>query len=127
MIKYLTDNFNFTQVKENKAKNIIVNSTNTFGINSLLTWLNNNVRAKIYNKFVSQITSPGVNKTGHHIINFLNCPDERPRNTFCDPRTKLHGITRLEEKVHNYSTFEDSFCKDPIKDCDYLKAIKMLM
>lgn len=104
MTNYLTSNFNFRKhgmYRENC--NVIVNNNNTVGIDCL-TWLTSNARVKIYNKFICQLTSPGVNKCiGNHIIDFLNCPDKRLKETFSNTLAKEHGITRLEATIYNYS------------------------
>lgn len=77
MIKYLTNNYNLCLQGEVKVDyNIIVDNNKIVGIDCL-TWLNKNYRVKISNKFISQLTSPGVNKQiGNHIIHFVNCPDK---------------------------------------------------
>jgi hypothetical protein len=69
-----------------------------------LTWLDNlrgrTVRAKVYNKFVCQVTSPAVTKSiGNHLVDFLDCPDARLRATFADATAKATGITRLEATI----------------------------
>lgn len=83
MTRYLCKNYDFClQGEYEKDFNIIVDNDKTVG-KDCLTWLNYNYRAKIYNKFICQITSPGVNKRiGNQIIDFINCPDDRLNNTF---------------------------------------------
>lgn len=121
MEQYLIDNYNFSFPKDQnlETEHIIVENDNTVGLNCL-TWVSNcNKRIKVYNKFVCQMTSPGVNKTfGHHIVNFVNCPDERLRNTFNDSRAKEHGITRLEATIYNFNKYNQNFTPiNPLKDC----------
>jgi len=104
MIKYLVSSFPFSLPRENIEKdNIIVDNNKTVGIDCL-TRLNENSRVKVYNKFVCQMTSPGVNKQlGNHIINFLNCPDKRLKETFGSELAHKNGITRLEATIYNYA------------------------
>lgn len=60
MINYLCENYDICLHGEYKEGfNLIVDNDQTVGIDCL-TWLNSNYRAKIYNKFVCQITSPGI-------------------------------------------------------------------
>jgi hypothetical protein len=93
MSEYLTKTLNFRYPGEYRENcNVIVDNNKTVGIDCL-TWLNSNARVKIYNKFICQITSPGINKQiGNHIIDFVNCPDARLRETFSSPEAKQHGI-----------------------------------
>jgi hypothetical protein len=121
MCEYLTNNFNFRYPGEYKDNcNVIVDNDKTVGIDCL-TWLNSNARVKIYNKFICQITSPGVNKQiGNHIIDFLNCPDQRLKETFSSTMAKQHGITRLEATIYNYNIGD--YCSaekvfNPLNDC----------
>lgn len=106
MIKYLCNNYDFClQGEYEKDFNIIVDSNKTVG-RDCLTWLNSNYRSKIYNKFICQITSPGVNKKiGNHIIDFINCPDERLNKTFNSYLVKKHGLKRFEITIYNYKNF----------------------
>jgi hypothetical protein len=61
-------------------------------------------RYKIYNKVFAQFSSPGVqNTTGHHLLDFLNCPDARLKNTFANEEAKKRGITRLEITIYKNS------------------------
>ena len=114
MCQYLTKHYNFVYAGEYQdGCNVIVNNDATVGIDCL-TWLNSNSRIKIYNKFVCQITSPGVTKQlGNHIIDFIRCPDKRLRETFAMEAAQNKGITRLEATIYNYG--HGVF--DPIKDC----------
>src|SRR5436190_2881314 len=120
MIEYLTENFNFCKQGQFKKDNkIIVDNDNTVG-KDCLTWLNYNSRIKIYNKFICQLTSPGINKQlGNHIINFIKCPDDRLKNTFNSDLAKNNGITRLEATIYNYinGDFQEDIEFDPLEDC----------
>jgi len=111
MCEYLRKTHNF-----GNNYNKIVDNNSTVGIDCL-TWLSSNSRIKVYNKFVCQITSPGVTKQlGNHIINFINCPDQRLRETFASELGQNKGITRLEATIYNYST--DGYRGlNPIRDC----------
>ncbi|KAE9521970.1 hypothetical protein AGLY_017629, partial [Aphis glycines] len=104
MIKYLVSSFPFSLPGKNiKKDNIIVDNIKTVGIDCL-TWLNENSRVKVYNKFICQMTSPGVNKQlGNHFINFINCPDKRLKETFGSELARKNGITRLETTIYNYA------------------------
>lgn len=54
------------------------------------------------NKFVCKLTSPGINKQlENHIIDFLNCPDKRLKETFGSEIAQKNGITRLEATIYN--------------------------
>lgn len=67
-----------------------------------LTWVYNGIRAKIYNKFICKVTSPGVNRDiGNHIISCIACPDKRLRETFAKGDARLHGIKRSEATIYN--------------------------
>ena len=121
MGNYLTSNFNFCYQGEYKRScNVILDNDNTVG-KDCLTWITSNARVKIYNKFICQVTSPGVNKKiGNHIIDFINCPDTRLRETFRSASAKEHGITRLEATIYNYSI--GNYCNiddryKPLEDC----------
>lgn len=64
MCEYLVQNHNFRYQGDLSREecNTIVNNDKSVGIDCL-TWLTPcNARVKLYNKFVCQITSPGVNK-----------------------------------------------------------------
>lgn len=121
MTDYLTSNFNFCHIGEYKKDyNKIVDNNHTVGIDCL-TWLTDNCRVKIYNKFICQITSPGVNKTiGNHIVDFLNCPDKRLKDTFASELAKDCGITRLEATIYNYSIDGKEQTYNPLEDCKVL-------
>ena len=121
MSNYLTNNFNFCYNGEYiKDYNKIVDNDTTVGIDCL-TWLTDNCRVKIYNKFICQITSPGVNKTiGNHIVDFLNCPDKRLRDTFASTLAKENGITRLEATIYNYNINNNEIIYNPLEDCKTL-------
>src|SRR5436190_2352643 len=118
MCRYLTNNFNFVYSGEyKKSSNIIVDNDEKVGIDCL-TWLNSNSRVKIYNKFICQITSPGVTKQlGNHVLDFLNCPDKRLKETFGSEHAQKNGITRLEATIYNYSTSNGEKIFDPLEDC----------
>jgi len=119
MSNYLTCNFNFcNQGVYQENSNIIINNNKTVGIDCL-TWLTSNAKVKIYNKFIYQVTSPGVNKSiGNHIINFLNCPDVRLKDTFSSTLAKEHGITRLEATIYNYNIGNSHKASySPLEDC----------
>lgn len=120
MCDYLTDREKFCLQGDYKnGFNIIVDNDKTVG-KDCLTWINKNSRVKIYNKFVCQLTSPGVNKKiGNHVIDFLNCPDKRLRETFTCELARENGITRLEATIYNYvnKIFQDRKEFDPLRDC----------
>jgi len=118
MKKYLTSNFSFSLSDSEKDNRIVENDKTV--VKDCLTWLNKNSIAKIYNKFVCQMTSPGINKQlGNHIIDFLNCPDKRLKKTFGSELAQKKGITRLEVTIYNYTNknfiAEEKY--DPIEHC----------
>lgn len=121
MEKYLCENHSFVlegrrREKEQQHRTIVSNDK-TVGMDCL-TWVYNGVRAKIYNKFVCQVTSPGVIKgIGNHIINFIDCPDQRLNQTFANPEAKKHGITRFEATVYNNGDLKNyvSILKENLK------------
>lgn len=91
------------------ASNIILDNDKDVGIDCL-SWMNRNTRVKIYNKFVCQLTSAGVNaQLGNNIYNFIDCPDERLKKTFKNAEALKHGITRLEITIYNYTSVYDEF------------------
>ncbi|VVC42832.1 Peptidase S1, PA clan,Serine proteases, trypsin domain, partial [Cinara cedri] len=95
MTRFLTNNHNFfTRGEYDDGSNIIVDNNKTVFIDSL-TWLNSNAIVKTYNKFVCQITSPGVNKLiGNHIIDFINCPNASLKEIFSSNPAREYGITQ---------------------------------
>lgn len=105
MEKYLCEEHNFVlqgnkERKQDQQKTIVSNDR-TVGLDCL-TWVYDGIRAKVYNKFVCQVTSPGVIKAiGNHILDFVDCPDQRLYNTFANPEARQHGITRFEATVYN--------------------------
>ncbi|MBS0032581.1 MAG: hypothetical protein KFE23_00475 [Candidatus Baumannia cicadellinicola] len=120
MTEYLTTNYNFCRQKDVKNNcKIIVDNDKTVG-KDCLTWINSNSRVKIYNKFVCQMTSPGINKIlGNNVVNFVNCPDKRLKETFSSELAKNNGITRLEATIYNYvdENFQNDREFDPLDDC----------
>lgn len=129
IIAYLISKYDFKlQVKDSteRSGNVIID--NTVGIDCL-TWFNNNFRVKMYSKFICQITSPGVCKQlGNHIVNFVNCPDKRLKETFEGELAQENCITRLEATIYNYTNeyYTVEITYDPIKHCmDILEKNKM--
>ncbi|RZF45761.1 hypothetical protein LSTR_LSTR016541 [Laodelphax striatellus] len=145
MERYLIENFDFSfpcTDYNRECSNIIVENDKTVGLDCL-TWLHKNIRAKVYNKFVCQMTSPGVNKDiGNHIANFVSCPDKRLRETFTNPSAQKHGITRLEVTFYMYKNnnntgesslidlvtsvlekYKKNICKCTVLFCFYYKAM----
>lgn len=104
MSEYLISNHNFRLAGTSWIENYntIVKNDKTVGIDCL-TWMTpGGARVKIYNKFVCQVTSPGVAAPiGNHIVDFANCPDARLKQTFASDLAKEHGITRLEATIYN--------------------------
>jgi len=81
MKKYFISNFSFS-LSDSKKDNIIVDNDKTVG-KDCLTWLNENSRAKMYNKFVCQMTSPGINKQlGNHMIGFFKLSRQEIEGNF---------------------------------------------
>ncbi|XP_065207965.1 uncharacterized protein LOC135836840 isoform X3 [Planococcus citri] len=113
MRDYLTKNF--IEFQENY--NEIVKDNQSVGIDCL-TWVYSNVRVKIYNKFICQMTSPGVRQQiGNHIVDFIDCPKKRLRDTFSSPLAKQHGVLRLEVTIYNFSYLDKEKLYDPVDDC----------
>ncbi|XP_046982715.1 uncharacterized protein LOC124552478 [Schistocerca americana] len=104
MSDYLRKNHNFCFQSEYKEDcNVIVDDDKSTGIDCL-TWKNGSSRVKIYSKYICQLTNPGMSKQlGNHIINLVNCPNARLKQTFNDPRAANNGITRLEATIYNYT------------------------
>lgn len=97
---------------------VICENDKTVGID-YLRWNTWNSSVKIC-KFICQLTSPGVAKAiCNHIIDFIDCPDQRLRETFMSKRAYDNGITRLVATIFNYSTHfcGSTECYDPIIDC----------
>lgn len=87
--------------KKQDNKKTIVSNDKSVGMDCL-TWVYDGVRAKIYNKFVCQVMSPGVSKAiENHILDFVDCPDQRLYGTFKNLEARKHGITRFEATVYN--------------------------
>ncbi|XP_065207970.1 uncharacterized protein LOC135836843 [Planococcus citri] len=104
--------------------NEIVDNDTSVGIDCL-TWVNSNTRVKIYNKFICQMTSPGVRqRIGNHIVDFIDGRNKRLRETFQSYLARLHGVLRLEATIYNYnyscSGSDKSY--DPVKHCRNLLA-----
>lgn len=118
MEEYLCEQHGFFK---GKGEKLIVDNDKTVGMDCL-TWVYDGIRAKIYNKFVCQVTSPGVIKDiGNHILDFIVCPDKRLRETFANSKAKLHGITRFEATIYNYGDLENYKCVLE-ENLDYFKS-----
>ena len=120
-IKYLQLQHGFNlqgleKIKDNKP--IILNNSESVGLDCL-TFLKQNTRQKIYNKFVCQITSPGVTKKiGNHITDLFSTDEKvRLNNTFKNKLALDNGITRYETTIYNYSIGKNTTKYDPVKDC----------
>lgn len=114
MIQYLKNNDDFVE-----EDNEIRIDNNIVGIDCL-TWTNSNIRAKIYNKFVCQLTSPGLAKQiGNHVLDLVKNKNERLHNTFKSDLAKEHGITRFEITIYNYirSYEKTTKIKNSIENC----------
>jgi hypothetical protein len=103
LIDYLTKNLNYRLQGEHTAgSRTILDNDKSVGTNCL-TYIYNSrgatVRAKLYNKFVCQMTSPG-DICKEHITNFIDCPTTRLREVFDNELAKAHGITRTEITIY---------------------------
>lgn len=96
----------------------ILDNIDRVGINCL-TWMDNTnhnytKRCKIYNKFICQVTSPGVRSSfGNHIFDVMFSPDEQLKNTFRIDKAKECGITRIEITFYS-DTFPSVVERDKI-------------
>lgn len=80
--------------------NAVVDSNKAVGRDWLI-WITSNSRVKIYNTFICQLTSSGVNKQlGNQIIDFVNCLNKRLKQTCHSILAKQNGITRLEGTIY---------------------------
>jgi len=101
LTEYLCTEHNFTCEKEECYTIVayILDNDNSVG-RDCLTWLTDDGRFKVYNKFVCQLTSPGVNKTvGTHILDVLDCPDKRLADTFANLLAKEYSLTILKVTI----------------------------
>lgn len=96
--------FNKEEIREHLQKsNKLITFVNKreVGIDCLM-WNDHNARVKIYNKFICEITCPGVEKKlGNHIVDIIEQRDAHTKKTFGSPIAKKHGITRLEATIYN--------------------------
>lgn len=96
--------FNKEEIREHlQQSNTVIKIVNKkeVGIDCLM-WNDHNARVKIYNKFICEITCPGVEKKlGNHIVDIIEQRDAHTKKTFGSPIAKKHGITRLEATIYN--------------------------
>lgn len=85
--------------------------------NDCLVWNDQNTRVKIYNKFICEMTCPGIEKKlGNHIVDFIYNRDEHMRNRYASDLVKNHGITRLEVTIDNKYYIGSSYNFDDCLD-----------
>lgn len=124
VIEYLTSKGNFHLESKNPAhfsEHVILNKDSTSGLNCLVM-IHGNLKIKMYNKFVAQVTSVGTDKSiGNQIFNYID-PNTKDKNSylrtlFTNEKFVESGCTRLEityyvlntqltfgsEKIKNYS------------------------
>lgn len=120
IIKHLQDEYGFKLQGEggnlDNGDKIVVDNNNVVG-NNCLTFLKKidgkQTRWKIYNKFTQSVESASVrSRTGDHIADWINNPEERLRETI--DKAIDEGLTRLEITYYNFIP-ESKQVKDDIE------------
>lgn len=109
LINYLTQHLGYRlQGEHQEGDRTILDNDRTVGTNCL-TYIYNSkqatVRAKLYNKFVCQLTSPG-GVCKEHITNFIDCPTKRLGEVFANDLANARGITRTEITIYIGTTLD---------------------
>ena len=90
----------------------ILANTESVG-NNVCTWVQTNsygktVRAKIYNKIVSNFEAGEVREPfGGHLADYADCSNEHLRKTFVHPDVQARGCTRVEVSLYACRIGED--------------------
>ena len=59
------------------------------------------MRTKVYNKIVSNFEAGEVQEHfGGHLVDYVDCPNERLRKTFLHPDVQSRGCTRIEISLY---------------------------
>lgn len=103
VIEYLTSkgDFHFMSNKlEHFSEHVVLNKDSTSGLNCLIM-IHGNLKIKLYNKFIAQVTSMGTDKSiGNQIFNYVDPKNDDKnaylRSLFTNKKFLEKGCTRLE-------------------------------
>ena len=93
----------FVQAMDSSTPTILDN-THSVG-NNVCTWISTHngytTRTKIYNKVVSNFEAGNVlERFGGHLADYVDCPNEHLRKTFCNEDVQNRGCTRIEVSLY---------------------------